>query len=278
MNLSPTTFARLLAAVVFLGLVAGCAFEPITGRAQLQIYSEDKLNELGAASYQQILDGEPVAAGTRESAQITRVGERLSAVADRWLAENDREPFVWEFKLIDSDQLNAFALPGGKVAFYRGILPVCRDDTGVAVVMGHEIAHAYLKHGGARVSRDVLTKFSFEAVMLALGGDQASDTAKATMQALGVGYNVGVALPFSRGDESAADRVGLYLMAEAGYDPSQAMGFWQRMSQAKGGKGPPEMLSTHPADETRVRQIEEYLDMPDEDGVTPRQLYQRNRR
>ena len=257
---------------VFAILTSGCMLEPITGRTVLQLVPEDELNEMGTLSYQQILEQETVSNDPEKNAMLQRVGARIAAVADRYMREADppREPYDWQFTVIESPQANAFALPGGKVAFYTGIFPICRDDTGIAVVMGHEIAHAYLMHGGKRVSESMLANMSMQSILLALGGEQASDTAQLAMAALGVGYQFGVALPFSRSDESAADQAGLRLMAEAGYDPSEAAEFWKRMAQASGGNAPPEFLSTHPASETRVRQLEEWL-------PEAMEVYRRNR-
>ncbi len=174
--------------------------------------------------------------------------------------DDGQDAYAWEFKLVDApDVVNAFALPGGKVAFYTGILPVCRDETGIAVVMGHEIGHAYGQHGRARVSQQIVAQAGMAAVMVALEGDEPSETSQLAMAALGVGYQVGIALPFSRDDESAADHIGLILMAEAGYDPREAVDFWKRMAAASGGGGPPEFLSTHPSPDTRVERLEELM-------------------
>ncbi len=253
-------FRRCAAACFAVLLLAGCAVEPITGRRQLHLLSETKANEMGVSAYSQMLSESKVVVSGPQADMVRRVGERIAAVVDERMKSEGREPFQWEFKLIDDDAMvNAFALPGGKVAFYTGILPVCKDENGLAVVMGHEVAHAYGQHGNSRVSTQVLSQYSLAAVMAALGGEEATETSKLAIAALGAGVQVGVMLPFSRGDESAADEIGLLLMAEAGYDPRAAPDFWRRMSEMSSGGAPPEFMSTHPSHETRIRQLEENL-------------------
>ncbi len=262
-----------LFALSVLATLTGCLTEPITGRRQLILVSDAQANEMGVQAYQQILGEAKLSTNSADNDLVRRVGERIAAVVDEKMAgEENREPFQWEFKVVDDpNMVNAFALPGGKVAFYSGILPICQGENGVAVVMGHEVAHAYARHGASRVSTNVISQVSLEVAMAALGGDGASETAKLTMAALGVGYQLGVQLPFSRGDESAADEIGLMVMAEAGYDPREAVRFWTRMSEASGGQAPPEFMSTHPGHETRVSQLQELM---------PRamEIYEKNRR
>ncbi|MBI4601023.1 MAG: M48 family metallopeptidase [Planctomycetes bacterium] len=256
-----STAVRWSLALLALWLLPACITEPITGRRVLApIIPESTANEMGVQAYQQMLSEATLSSDRGQTDVVERAGRRIAAVTDQHLAEDGRELYQWEFKLIDDPKMvNAFCLPGGKVAFYTGILPICKDELGVAVVMGHEVGHAYAEHGRRRVSEQVLAQFSLEAVQLALGGEEASEASRLAIAALGVGYQVGVQLPFSRADESAADEIGLMLMAEAGYDPSEAVAFWQRMDQAGGGGGPPEFLSTHPSHETRIQRLQELL-------------------
>lgn len=244
-------------------LVAGCATEPITGRSHIMLISEDEANAMGVQAYQETLSDAELSADPAQIALVERVGTRIARVTDELLAEEGREPFEWEFKVIDApDVANAFALPGGKVAVYTGILPITKDENGLAVVLGHEVAHAYARHGAKRVSEEVAAQFGLAAVGIAveevLDGENSTDMAQVAMLALGAADHFGRRLPFSRGDESAADEIGLILMARAGYDPRAAVDFWSRM-QSAGGGGPPEFLSTHPAPGSRIEHIQELM-------------------
>ncbi len=255
----PAVRPLVLSAIAFLSLshLSGCVTEPITGRRLFGLIPESQAHEMGRLTYTQLLKEAKLSADAGQNALIERVGNHIAAVVDRRLQAAGRSPYDWEFKLVDApDVANAFALPGGKVAFYTGILPLCQGEAGVAVVMGHEIGHAFGQHGRARVSHQVVANLGMDAVMAALGGEEASETSRLAMAALGVGYQVGVQLPFSRADESAADHIGLILMAEAGYDPREAVRFWKRMAEATAGGSPPELLSTHPSHGTRVEQLE----------------------
>lgn len=249
----------LIVAALGLTGLSGCVTEPITGRKLFGLISEAEANQMGALAYEQTLKDAKLSTNAAQVDLVRRVGQRIAAVVDRRMREEGKEPYDWEFKLIDAPDVNAFALPGGKVAFYTGILPVCQGEAGVAVVMGHEIGHAYGQHGRARVSHQVVAEAGMAAVMVALEDDEPSDLSQLAVAALGLGYQVGVQLPFSRDDESAADHIGLILMAEAGYDPREAVSFWKRMSEASGGAAPPEFLSTHPSHETRVERLEELM-------------------
>ena len=240
--------------------LSGCITEPITGRKKLHVIGEETANSMGAQAYQQMLTEAKVSGNPQQNGMLLRVGRRISMVTDNRMAAEGRQLYQWEFKVIDDpNTVNAFALPGGKVAFYSGIFPIAQSEAGIAVVMGHEVGHAYAQHGAARMSEEVVAKFGFSAIDLWLGGDRASESSKWTLAALGLGYQVGVKLPFSRDDESAADQIGLTLMAEAGYDPREALAFWQRMEAASGGQGPPQFLSTHPSHASRIERIKQLL-------------------
>lgn len=242
-----------------LGLVllflAGCQTAPITGRSQFILLSEAQEMQMGAAAFQEVLKKSELSQDPALNTLLRRVGQRIAAVTGK-------ANYQWEFAVIKNDKVaNAFALPGGKVAIYTGILPITKDEAGLAVVLGHEIAHAIARHGGERVSQGLLLQLGESALQIALRNKDPR-TLRQVSAAYGIGANVGYILPFSRGQESEADRLGLIYMAKAGYDPRLAIAFWQRMEAAsdKQGKGsPPEFLSTHPGRDTRIRQIELWL-------------------
>ena len=247
---------RLLPVVLFvlyLGyyFVANREEVPMTGRTQLIDISQEQEMALGYQSYQQILQGEAVVQSGEIVDQVREIGRRLSAVAE--------DPgFDWEFNVIQSDQANAFCLPGGKVAVYTGIVPVAKNIDGLAVIMGHEIAHAIARHGAERMAHQKLTQLGTLAVGIAMS-DMDRQTQYAVMGALGVGAQYGVLLPFSREHESEADYMGLIYTARACYDPTEAPELWQRMGEASGGGAPAEFMSTHPSHDTRIRQFDEWM-------------------
>src|SRR5262245_33111762 len=216
---------------------------PLTGRKQLVDLSREQEAPLGLESYRQILSQSQIIESGQDVDTIREVGRRLAAVAE--------DPgFEWEFNLIASDQANAFALPGGKVAVYQGLLPVAANADGLAAVMGHEIAHAIARHGAERIAHEKLAQLGQLAVGTAVG-DMDMQTQRMVMAALGVGAQYGVLLPFSRSHESEADYMGLIYAARACFDPREAPRLWERMSQASGGGGAPaEFMSTHPGHET----------------------------
>jgi len=240
--------SRLLQSVLIVGLLTllSCATAPITGRQQFILFSEPEEQQLGLTAYREIISKEKMSRDRRANALVQRVGQRIAAVANR-------PDYQWEFRVIDKDQANAFALPGGKVAVYTGILKYTKTEAGLAVVMGHEVAHALARHGAERMSRATAAN-----VAIGVGAAVAGVENQGIMQALGMAYGVGVELPFGRGQESEADHIGLILMAQAGYDPREAIPFWQRMSSGQGG-GPPEFLSTHPSGQTRMQQLQEWM-------------------
>lgn len=218
------------------------------------LMSESDDLQLGAAAYQEVLKKEKIVHDPSLTAPVLRVGRRIAAVADK-------SDYQWEFSVIDDPkQANAFCLPGGKVAVYTGIFPIARDEAGLAAVIGHEVAHALARHGAERVSTGTLLQIGAVGVAVAASGAGAgAGTQQAIMQAYGLGSTVGVALPFGRSQESEADHIGIILMAKAGYDPQAAIGLWERMAKAAQGKSPPEWLSTHPAPETRIADLEKWM-------------------
>lgn len=240
----------VLASLLVVALIPGCGTAPYTGRRQLLLISSDQEAQLGLQAWQQEVGPAPASGHRAWTEMVTRAGRRIAAVADA-------PGFQWEFKVIADPTVNAFCLPGGKVAFYEGIMPVCQDETGVAVVMGHEVSHAIARHGGERISQGLVAEGGTEIVARILGGEDPASQKKVA-EIFGLGAKFGVLLPYGREQESEADRIGLILMAKAGYDPRAAPGFWQRM-MAQGGARPPEFLSTHPDPERRIQQLESWM-------------------
>lgn len=253
----------LTIACLFLALVlAACSTVPLTGRQQLDLVPSDQIMAMSAEQYDKVMRENNVIRGTAEARMVERVGRRISAAVERYLGSRNRaeilQGYHWEFNLIEDDSENAWAMPGGKVAVHTGILPVTANENGLATVMGHEIAHAVARHGNERMSQGLLTQLGGAALSVALSQNP-SQTNDLFMQAYGLGAQVGVLLPYSRLQESEADRLGLIFMALAGYDPRGAVDFWQRMANESKGGRPPEFLSTHPAHQTRMQRIREYL-------------------
>jgi metalloendopeptidase OMA1, mitochondrial len=242
---------RLSIAVVLLAIVA-CQTVPVTGRSQLILLPEGSELQMGLSSYEQIIKKSTVSTDPRVNEQVSRVGRRIAEATGR-------ADYAWEFKVLEDKQVNAFCLPGGKVAVYTGLLPMTRDDAGLGAVLGHEVAHAVARHGGERVSQTLLVQTGLAATQLALSRNDPR-TVQAVTSLLGAGATVGVLLPWGRAQESEADRLGLIYMAKAGYHPSAARDLWVRMAQAsKSRQQPPELLSTHPAPATRIRDIDRWL-------------------
>ena len=241
--------------------LAGCATNPYTERPQLLLVPESEEMQLGAQAYEQVLHNPKVkiSRDPREVEPVTRVAARIiEAAKSSKYAERARQ-FDWEVTVIKDDKtMNAFALPGGKIAVYTGIFPVAKNEAGLAAILGHEVTHALARHGAERMSQGLLAQIGLEAASIALGSGTNPAVAQATMAALGLGVNVGVLLPFSRAHESEADHIGLLLAAQAGYDPHEAIHVWERMEQLSKGQ-PPEFLSTHPGHGTRIKQLEEWM-------------------
>ncbi|MBS9463707.1 M48 family metallopeptidase [Flagellimonas sp. 389] len=242
-------------AVVFL-IVTACKTNPFTGKSTLNFYPNSQVFPMAFAQYDQFLTENNVVTGTSEAQMITNVGQRISSAAERWLNANGHPGYLkdyqWEYNLVKDETVNAWCMPGGKIVFYTGILPICQGETGVAVVMGHEVAHALADHGAQRMSAGMLQQIGAVAGNVAI-----KDPEKRNMfnQAYGVGSSLGVMLPFSRGHETEADRIGLQIMAIAGYNPDEAANLWRRMKAKSGGQSPPEFMSTHPSNDTRISNL-----------------------
>jgi len=247
--------AVLAGALAVSGLV-GCYKNPVTGRSSLSLVDDGTINSLSRQEYTTFLtQHKPV--GGNDAEMVKRVGSKLAAAINTYFTSRGQAKtlagYQWEFNLVDSKEINAWCMPGGKVVVYTGILPVTRTEAGLAVVMGHEIAHAIARHGAERMSQGLVQQFGGAALSV-LVANKPSETRALYNSAYGLATNVGVMLPFSRKHESEADEMGLIFMAMAGYDPNEAVGFWQRMA-AQGGSKPPELLSTHPSDQTRISNI-----------------------
>lgn len=244
----------------FVGIA--CSKVPITGRKQLNLLPEGQLTSMSLTSYKQMLNQSQVVKSGKDLESVRRVGNNISKAVTQYLQQHkmgDRaKDFKWEYNLIKEDVVNAWAMPGGKVAVYTGLLPVAQDEAGLAVVMGHEVAHAIARHGNERMSQGLLQQLGGLGLAIALH-DKPAETQTLFNTAYGVGSTVGLMLPFSRKHESEADAMGLVFMAMAGYDPAAAPGFWRRMSQASKGGAPPEFLSTHPAHSTRIANLNKLI-------------------
>ena len=249
---------RLTFVVLAFLLLSQCATVPLTGRHQLILFPEDQMVSMSLTSYNSFLKENKLSSDAVNKQRIKNVGARISKAVEQYLAANGLQDqianFQWEFNLVASNEPNAWCMPGGKVVFYEGILPYCQTDAGIAVVMGHEIAHAVAHHSNERMSQQALIQYGQAAATEILGHNQ-SDTRKALLSAaIGMGTNVGITLPFSRKHEYEADHLGLIFMTMAGYDPNEAVAFWSRMANAGTGKQP-EFLSTHPADANRIAKL-----------------------
>ena len=233
-------------------LLAACQTVPITGRSEFLLLPESSEIQMGLQAYAEVLKKSKVSTDPTLNGQLQRVGGRIAVATGR-------TDYRWEFKLLEDKQANAFCLPGGKVAVYTGILPIAKDDAGLAAVLGHEVSHAIARHGGERISQTLFVQAGLAATQIALA-NRDPRTVQQVTSLLGAGATVGLLLPWSRAQESEADHLDLIFMTKAGYDPHAAIDLWVRMSEAaKTQQQPPEFLSTHPSHGTRIRQIEEWL-------------------
>lgn len=251
-----------LVSLLLAGVIAGCSTVGETGRKQLILISPGQETSLGLSSFNQMKKDVPISKDAAANDLVRRVGQRIAAVASLPNAQ-------WEFVVFESKEANAFCLPGGKVGVYTGILPITKDEAGLATVIGHEVAHAYAHHGAERMSQGLLTEIGAQALGASLSAADPR-VQMVTMAAYGVGAKVGFELPHSRGQESEADHIGLRFMAKAGYDPEAAVQFWQRFStfnQQHGGGDTPSFLRTHPLDTTRIQQLQQW--MPEAKALLP---------
>jgi predicted Zn-dependent protease len=255
--------SRLLGLVILGIFLAGCATVPITGRRQLSLVPRSQVFALSDDNYRKILSESKLSQDSEKVQMVVRVGRNIALSAEEFMLENNMEDKVagydWEFNLIeDGEVVNAFCMPGGKIAVYTGILPITQDENGLATVLAHEVAHALANHGSERMSQILLVQLGGVSLSAALE-DSPEETVRWWMLAYGLGTQVGALLPYSRTHEREADHIGLLIMARAGYDPREAISFWQRMSQQQKQR-PPEFLSTHPDVAKRIEAIQ--ADLP----------------
>ncbi len=252
----------MIAGMILALFLFSCTTVPLTGRSGLNLVPDSQVATMGYQQYSDVLKKAKLSNDAAKVQLVRRVGGRIAAAAESFLRESgagaDVALYKWEFNLIQDDKtVNAWCMPGGKVAVYTGILPITRDETGLAVVVGHEVAHAIAKHGNERLSQALLVQLGGIGLSAALS-TQAAATQEIFQQLYGVGTSVGYMLPYSRLQENEADRIGLVLMAKAGYDPRAAVSLWQRMN-AQGGGRSVEFLSTHPAPENRIARIQSLM-------------------
>ena len=250
----------------FLGALAlvllSCQTVPITGRHQLSLIPAGQVLSMSAGNYRDFLAKNQVIRGTADAEMVQRAGKRIQQAVERYFAEHNLsgqlKGYQWEFNLVDSKEVNAWCMPGGKVVVYTGILPITKTEAGLATVMGHEIAHAIAEHGNERMSQELLAQLGGMGLQLAME-KKPKETQDLWMTVYGVGAQLGALLPYSRLHETEADDLGLIFMAIAGYDPAEAISFWERMAAGKQGQAPPEFMSTHPSDQTRINNLRSKL-------------------
>ena len=257
-----TILKRTSIFIAIILFVYACSSVPLTGRKQLSLIPSSSLLSMSFQQYDTFLKEHKLSKDKKKVTLIKKVGNKIKTAIEKYLTDNGManrlEGYDWEFNLVESKEANAWCMPGGKVVFYTGILPICKDENGIAVVMGHEISHAIAEHGAERMSQALVAQLGGVGLAYALR-NKPKETQQLWMAAYGIGAQVGVLLPFSRLQESEADHLGLIFMAIAGYNPNHALTFWQRMAEMKKGQAPPEFLSTHPSDQTRIEDIKRLL-------------------
>jgi predicted Zn-dependent protease len=250
---------KIFSLLLICGLVS-CSKVPITGRKQVNLLPESTLLSMSLTSYKDFLSQNPPVSSP-EADMVKNVGQKIAQAVTKFLRQKKQlkriDGYKWEFNLVNNQDVNAWCMPGGKVVVYSGLLPVTQTEAALACVMGHEIAHAVARHGNERMSQQLLAVAGGIGLDLALS-KQPEQTRNIFLASYGAGSTLGI-LKYSRTHESEADKMGLIFMAMAGYNPEEAVGFWQRMAQAGGGNKPPEFMSTHPSDETRIKEIKAYL-------------------
>jgi predicted Zn-dependent protease len=248
----------LLLSLFSLALLLSCATNPITGKRTLNFVSNSELFPSSFQQYGTFLKENKVISGTADAKRVETVGMKIKVAAEKYLTSLGQSEYLndyrWEYKLVDSKEVNAWCMPGGKIVVYSGILPITKNDAGLATVMGHEVSHALANHGAQRMSASQLQGLGAVGVAVATG-NQSEEKQKMWQQYYGIGSQVGVMLPYSRSHETEADKIGLTLMAIAGYNPEDAIAFWTRMSANSNGQAPPEFLSSHPSDATRIANL-----------------------
>ena len=260
--MKPRTLVPLSLIVGLLILLQACSTVPLTGRRQLNFIPSSQMLSMSFSQYGDFLKSNKLSTNELQKQMVVRVGTRIQHAVEQYMAQQNLasrlDGYKWEFNLVQDSQVNAWCMPGGKVVVYTGIMPVVGSEAGLAVVLGHEIAHAVAEHGSERMSQGLIAQAGGMALDAALA-NKPEQTRALWMTAFNVGAQYGALLPYSRTHESEADHLGLIFMAMAGYDPNEAVSFWTRMSQASGGGAPPEFMSTHPSDQTRINDIKNEL-------------------
>jgi predicted Zn-dependent protease len=248
--------------LLFVFLLSSCKVNQLTGKKTFNAFSNKQLFPMALTQYQNFLKEHTVVKNTASSREIKNIGERIAKSAQDFFeykgAPEYLKDYAWEYNLVKDNQKNAWCMPGGKIVFYTGILPIAENADGIAAIMGHEVAHALLDHGGQRMTLS-LAQQGLSLVALKTSENQPEKKRKAIMTAYGIGSNVGAVLPFSRKHETEADRIGLELMAIAGFNPEEAPKLWERMQAASGGKTQPEILSTHPSNQRRINDLTQWI-------------------
>lgn len=245
-------------------MAIACSKNPITGRSQAKLLPESELQSMATTQYQQFLASNKVvsASNNRDAEMVKRVGLRITQAVNEYFASKGRsqdlEGYKWEYNLVEDKAANAWCMPGGKIVVYTGLLPITQNEAALAAVVGHEVIHAVFYHGNERMSQGLIQQLGGVALSVAIA-DKPAATQNLFLTAYGLGSQVGVLLPFSRKHELEADRYGLILTAMAGYNPREAIALWKRMEAASSGNRPPEFLSTHPTEGTRIAQLEKYM-------------------
>ena len=240
-----------------------CSRNAVTGKNQLLLVPESEMQTMAVSQYKEFLDSSRVVnPSVKDAAMVKRIGQRITnAITEYYKGQgraNVLDGYKWEYNLVESNEVNAWCMPGGKIVVYTGLLPVTQNEAALAVVMGHEITHALARHGSERMSQGMLQQFGQVALSVALA-NKSQQTQNLFMTAYGAGSNVAVILPFSRNQEYEADQFGLNFAAMAGYDPQQAIPLWERMEKMSGGSKPPEFLSTHPSEGNRIDRLKKQM-------------------
>ncbi len=260
--MNTTKKSKYIIVLLFALLMAGCTEVGITGRKQFNFVPDSTMNSMSFSNYTEFIGQHKLSTNTTQTQMVKHVGANIQKAVEQYCANNDQTDklsgYQWEFNLVEDPNVNAWCMPGGKVVVYTGLLPVTKTEAGLAVVVGHEIAHAFAKHGAERMSHNLVVEMGGIALSTALQ-KYPEKTKSLFMTSYGIGSQVGVLLPYNRLQENEADHLGLIFMAMAGYNPNEAVDFWQRMAEANKGSAPPEILSTHPADETRIKKIKELV-------------------
>jgi len=249
---------------ILCAILVACSKNALTGKSQLTLLPESELQNMAATEYQQFLSSNKVVArsNNRDADMVVRVGQRLTRAVEAFYTEKGMgdklKGFKWEYNLVDSKEVNAWCMPGGKIVVYTGLLPISQNEAALAVVLGHEISHALLQHGNQRMSQGLIQQLGGVALSVAVA-NKPQETQSLFMTAYGVGSQVGVMLPFSRKQELEADHYGLLFAARAGYNPQEAIALWERMEKASAGQSPPEFLSTHPSEGRRIDQLKQFM-------------------